>query len=50
MCTNLACIPVLYFRYPETASLTLEEIENRFTNPDKGAVIAIEGTAPGEIA
>ena len=38
MCTNLAFIPLVYFCYPETANLTLEEIDYLFTNPEKGAV------------
>jgi len=38
MCTNLAFIPLVYFCYPETANLTLEEIDFLFTNPEKGAV------------
>lgn len=31
MCTNLAFIPLVYFCYPETANLTLEEIDYLFT-------------------
>jgi Sugar (and other) transporter len=38
MCTNLAFIPLVYFCYPETANLTLEEIDYLFTNPEKSAV------------
>jgi hypothetical protein len=38
MCTNLAFIPLVYFCYPETANLSLEEIDYLFTNPDRGAV------------
>jgi hypothetical protein len=38
MCTNLAFIPLVYFCYPETANLTLEEIDYLFTNPERGAV------------
>jgi hypothetical protein len=38
MCTNFVFVPLVYFCYPETAKLTLEEIDFLFTNPDKGAV------------
>ena len=38
MCTNFAFVPLVYFCYPETAKLSLEEIDFLFTNPDKSAV------------
>ncbi|KAL4901314.1 hypothetical protein BDW74DRAFT_170247 [Aspergillus multicolor] len=38
MCTNFAFIPLVFFCYPETANLTLEEIDYLFTNKDKSAV------------
>ena len=38
MCTNFAFAPLVYFFYPETARMTLEEIDFLFTNPDKGPV------------
>ncbi|KAB8211220.1 general substrate transporter [Aspergillus parasiticus] len=38
MCTNFAFVPLVYFCYPETAKLSLEEIDYLFTHPDKGAV------------
>ncbi|KAE8378424.1 general substrate transporter [Aspergillus bertholletiae] len=38
MCTNFAFVPLVYFCYPETAKLSLEEIDYLFTNPDKSAV------------
>ncbi|KAL3482529.1 general substrate transporter [Aspergillus californicus] len=38
MCTNFAFIPLVYFCYPETANLTLEEIDYLFTNKEQGAV------------
>lgn len=31
MCTNLAFVPLVYFCYPETSNLTLEEIDYLFT-------------------
>jgi hypothetical protein len=37
MCTNLAFIPLVYFCYPETANLTLEEIDYLYTQPGKSA-------------
>ncbi|KAL1999838.1 hypothetical protein VTN02DRAFT_3897 [Thermoascus thermophilus] len=33
MCTNFAFIPLVYFCYPETANLTLEEIDLLYTEP-----------------
>ena len=38
MCTNFAFIPLVYFCYPETANLTLEEIDYIFIDETKGAV------------
>lgn len=35
MCTNLAFVPLVYFVYPETANLTLEEIDFLFTQREK---------------
>ncbi|CAI7655684.1 hypothetical protein N7533_007271 [Penicillium manginii] len=32
MCLNLVFVPIVYFFYPETANLTLEEIDFLFTN------------------
>jgi hypothetical protein len=31
MCTNLAFVPLVYFCYPETSNLTLEEVDHLFT-------------------
>lgn len=38
MCTNLAFIPLVYFCYPETSNLTLEEVDHLFIThtPDSG--------------
>ena len=30
MCTNLLFVPIIYFFYPETAKLTLEEVDYLF--------------------
>ena len=38
MCTNAAFIPLVYFCYPETANLSLEEIDYLFTSSEEGAV------------
>ena len=38
MCTNFAFVPLVYYCYPETANLTLEEIDFLFIEPDKSAV------------
>lgn len=38
MCTNFAFVPLVYFCYPETARLTLEEIDFLFTDNEKSAV------------
>jgi hypothetical protein len=38
MITNLLFVPLVYFCYPETANLTLEEMDLLFTNKEKSAV------------
>lgn len=38
MATNLAFVPLVYFCYPETANLTLEEIDFLFIKPDESSV------------
>lgn len=35
MCTNLAFIPLVYFCYPETSNLTLEEVDYLFIGEGK---------------
>ena len=47
MVTNFAFVPLVYFCYPETANLTLEEIDYLFVNPDKGAVKLSKELAKG---
>lgn len=37
MCTNLAFIPLVYFCYPETSNLTLEEIDHLYLEPGVSA-------------
>lgn len=36
MCTNLAFIPLVYFCYPETTNLTLEEVDYLFVKKEDG--------------
>ena len=38
MCLNFAFVPLVYFCYPETANLTLEEIDFIFADPTKSTV------------
>lgn len=38
MCTNFAFVPLVYFCYPETANLTLEEIDYIFADENKSSV------------
>lgn len=38
MCTNFAFVPLVYFCYPETANLTLEEIDFIFADETKSCV------------
>ena len=38
MCTNFAFVPLVYFCYPETANLTLEEIDFLFNKPGMNPV------------
>lgn len=43
MCTNLAFIPLVYFCYPETSNLTLEEVDGLFTEEGKKGLSQITG-------
>lgn len=38
MCTNFAFVPLVYFCYPETANLSLEEMDLLFSNKEQDAV------------
>lgn len=38
MCTNFIFVPLVYFCYPETANLTLEEIDYIFADESKSSV------------
>jgi hypothetical protein len=38
MCLNFAFVPLVYFCYPETANLTLEEIDYIFSDHTKSTV------------
>ncbi|KAG9671733.1 putative MFS sugar transporter, partial [Aureobasidium melanogenum] len=54
MCTNLAFVPLVYFCYPETSNLTLEEVDylfvkegskgiHKFTGPSQPVKISLSG-------
>lgn len=40
MATNLAFIPIIYFLYPETSNLSLEEVEHIFTTNENPIIVA----------
>ncbi|CAG8179075.1 unnamed protein product [Penicillium salamii] len=48
MCLNLVFVPIVYFFYPETANLTLEEIDFLFT--DGGRPSPPSGLGTGSVA
>lgn len=33
MCTSLSFVPIVYFFYPETSNMSLEEIDSLFVKP-----------------
>lgn len=43
MCTNFAFVPLVYFCYPETSNLTLEEVDYLFTKEGRSGVHASTG-------
>lgn len=43
MCTNLAFIPLVYFCYPETSNLTLEEVDYLFVKEGRKGVHQLTG-------
>jgi len=45
MCTNIAFVPLVYFCYPETSNLTLEEVDGLFTEDGKKGVSQITGSS-----
>ncbi|KAK1065059.1 hypothetical protein LTR33_011910 [Friedmanniomyces endolithicus] len=46
MCTNSAFVPLVYFCYPETKNLTLEDVDHLFTAGGKHGATAL--TAPSQ--
>ncbi|KAK5696661.1 hypothetical protein LTR97_007965 [Elasticomyces elasticus] len=46
MCTNFAFIPLVYFCYPETSNLTLEEVDHLFTAGGRHGIKEL--TAPSQ--
>ncbi|KAK4896947.1 hypothetical protein LTR27_005194 [Elasticomyces elasticus] len=46
MCTNFAFIPLVYFCYPETSNLTLEEVDHLFTAGGRHGIKKL--TAPSQ--
>ncbi|KAI4762735.1 putative Myo-inositol transporter 1 [Aureobasidium sp. EXF-3400] len=43
MCTNLAFVPLVYFCYPETSNLTLEEVDYLFVKDGKEGIHKFTG-------
>lgn len=48
MCTNFAFVPLVYFCYPETSNLTLEEVDHLFTGEGTGRKGLSQLAAPSE--
>ncbi|KAJ5439549.1 uncharacterized protein N7458_010547 [Penicillium daleae] len=48
MCLNLVFVPIVYFFYPETANLTLEEIDFLFTDRARHPSLGAHGNVGGE--
>ncbi|KAK5117413.1 hypothetical protein LTR62_006032 [Meristemomyces frigidus] len=48
MCTNLAFVPLVYFCYPETSNLTLEEVDHLFTTGGKHGFKEVAKMQPAE--
>jgi len=50
MCTNLAFVPIIYFFYPETSNISLEEIDKLFIKSGEGDDESMEsGEARGSV-
>ena len=45
MCTNAAFVPLVYFCYPETSNLTLEEIDYLFIKEGRHGLHALTGAS-----
>ena len=50
MALNLAFIPLVYYFYPETSGLTLEEVDYLFTKGGNGAGAFVHKTRPVEVS
>lgn len=50
MALNLAFVPLVFFFYPETSGLTLEEVDYLFTKGGNGAGAFVHKTKPVEVS